>query len=226
MVSPPTLQRHEFAKSFHATFLYPTARLPPLFDAIVVCRCSGDYRWVVCCTKKKEHTYRGHHLRCPSQSHQRSARVRTRLTTVTCISCRSLKRQLLYLYVDARSPSPRVHRLTIMRHKVQGHHRSLTPFREDPRHRPTWGGCPPHHNHTRESLPGRPTTTAPRTIQYMQWDASLNPPPSRPTFPRFSPETLPKCTGKGRLAALGALVLVLALLLMPRAMAETRLPPT
>ena len=37
------------------------------------------------------------HLRCPSQSHQRSARVRTRLTTVTSISCRSLWRQLLYL---------------------------------------------------------------------------------------------------------------------------------
>ena len=30
------------------------------------------------------------HLRCPSQSHQRSARGRTRLTTVTSISCRSL----------------------------------------------------------------------------------------------------------------------------------------
>ena len=29
------------------------------------------------------------HLRCPSQSHQRSARGRTRLTTVTSISCRS-----------------------------------------------------------------------------------------------------------------------------------------
>ena len=27
------------------------------------------------------------HLRCPSQSHQRSARGRTRLTTVTSISC-------------------------------------------------------------------------------------------------------------------------------------------
>ena len=37
------------------------------------------------------------HLRCPSQSHQRSARGRTRLTTVTSISCRSFKRQLLYL---------------------------------------------------------------------------------------------------------------------------------
>ena len=37
MVSPPTLQRHQFAKSqsFHATFLYPTARLPPPF------RCNG-----------------------------------------------------------------------------------------------------------------------------------------------------------------------------------------
>ena len=34
MVSPPTLQRHELAKSMHATFLYPTARLPPLFDAV------------------------------------------------------------------------------------------------------------------------------------------------------------------------------------------------
>ena len=29
------------------------------------------------------------HLRCPSQSHQRSARGRTRLTTVTSIRCRS-----------------------------------------------------------------------------------------------------------------------------------------
>ena len=29
------------------------------------------------------------HLRCPSQSHQRSARGRTRLSTVTSISCRS-----------------------------------------------------------------------------------------------------------------------------------------
>ena len=34
MVSPPTLQRHELGKSIHATFLYPTARLPPLFDAV------------------------------------------------------------------------------------------------------------------------------------------------------------------------------------------------
>ena len=34
MVSLPTLQRHELAKSIHATFLYPTARLPPLFDAV------------------------------------------------------------------------------------------------------------------------------------------------------------------------------------------------
>ena len=54
MVLPPTLQRHDFAQSIHATFLYPTARLPPLFDAVVVCRCSGgDYRWVVCCKKKR-----------------------------------------------------------------------------------------------------------------------------------------------------------------------------
>ena len=30
------------------------------------------------------------HLRCPSQSHERFARGRTRLTTVTSISCRSL----------------------------------------------------------------------------------------------------------------------------------------
>ena len=34
MVLPPTLHRHELAKSIHATFLYPTARLPPLFDAV------------------------------------------------------------------------------------------------------------------------------------------------------------------------------------------------
>ena len=41
------------------------------------------------------------HLRCPSQSHlvQRSARGRTRLTTVTSISCRSFQRQLLYLFL-------------------------------------------------------------------------------------------------------------------------------
>ena len=36
LVLSPTLQRHEFAKSIHATFLYPTARLPPLFDAVVM----------------------------------------------------------------------------------------------------------------------------------------------------------------------------------------------
>ena len=34
MVLPPTLQRHDLVKSIHATFLYPTARLPPLFDAV------------------------------------------------------------------------------------------------------------------------------------------------------------------------------------------------
>ena len=38
------------------------------------------------------------HLRCLSQSHHRSARGRTRLTTVTSISCRSFQRQLLYLF--------------------------------------------------------------------------------------------------------------------------------
>ena len=54
MVSRPTLQQHELAKSIHATFLYPTARLPRLFDAVVVCRCSGgDHRWVVCRKKKR-----------------------------------------------------------------------------------------------------------------------------------------------------------------------------
>ena len=31
MVLPPTLQRHELAISIHATFMYPTARLPPHF---------------------------------------------------------------------------------------------------------------------------------------------------------------------------------------------------
>ena len=36
--------------------------------------------------------------------------------------------------------------------QVQGRQRSLTPFREDPRHRPT-SVCPPHHNHTRENVP-------------------------------------------------------------------------
>ena len=42
MVSPPTLQRHKLAKSIHATFLYPTASLPPFsmqwwcVDAVVV----------------------------------------------------------------------------------------------------------------------------------------------------------------------------------------------
>ena len=58
MVLPPTLHRHELAKSIHATFLYPTARLPPVFDAVVVCRCSGgDYRWVACCKKKKRNIH-------------------------------------------------------------------------------------------------------------------------------------------------------------------------
>ena len=44
------------------------------------------------------------HLRCPSQSHQRSARGRTRLTIVTSISCRSFQRQLLYLYLRPSFP--------------------------------------------------------------------------------------------------------------------------
>ncbi|CAM9386883.1 unnamed protein product [Ectocarpus sp. 12 AP-2014] len=38
------------------------------------------------------------HLRCPSQSNALFLRGRTRLTTVTTISCRSLLRQLLYLW--------------------------------------------------------------------------------------------------------------------------------
>ena len=55
------------------------------------------------------------HLRCPSQSHQRSARGRTRLTTVTSISCRSFQRQLLYLlqYTPAQ-------RAGIQKHLVPG----------------------------------------------------------------------------------------------------------
>ena len=63
LVLSPTLQRHEFAQSIHATFLYPTARLPPFsmqwwcVDAVVVVITGG---W--CVAKKKEHTYRGHHL--------------------------------------------------------------------------------------------------------------------------------------------------------------------
>ena len=43
--------------------------------------------------------------------------------------------------------------------RVQGHQRSLTPFRADPRRRPT-SVCPPHHNHTRENLPGAPPHSA------------------------------------------------------------------
>ena len=46
------------------------------------------------------------HLWCPSQSHQRSARGRTRLTTVTSISCRSFQRQLLYLSQADLGPTP------------------------------------------------------------------------------------------------------------------------
>ena len=38
------------------------------------------------------------HLRYPSQSHQRSARGRTRLTTVTSISCRSFYNQVYTYY--------------------------------------------------------------------------------------------------------------------------------
>ena len=49
MVLPPTLQRHELAKSIHATVLYPAARLPPLFDAVVI---TGGW----CVAKKKERT--------------------------------------------------------------------------------------------------------------------------------------------------------------------------
>ena len=52
MVLPPTLQRHEFAQSIHATFLYPTARLPPLFDAVVVI--TGG--WCVAKKKRNIHT--------------------------------------------------------------------------------------------------------------------------------------------------------------------------
>ena len=51
MVFPPTLQRHESAKSIHATFLYPTARLPPLFDAVVVI--TGGW----CVEKKKRNIH-------------------------------------------------------------------------------------------------------------------------------------------------------------------------
>ena len=41
MVSPPTPQRHDFTQSIHATFLYPTARLPPPFRCSCQ-RCKGD----------------------------------------------------------------------------------------------------------------------------------------------------------------------------------------
>ena len=37
----PAVQRHELAKSIHATFLYPTARLPPLFRCSCQ-RCKKD----------------------------------------------------------------------------------------------------------------------------------------------------------------------------------------
>ena len=43
-----------YLKSDHVTCAwYSPSRAPAA---------AGDYRWVVCCKKKKEHTYRGHHL--------------------------------------------------------------------------------------------------------------------------------------------------------------------
>ena len=111
MVLPPTLFRHKLAKSTHATFLYPTARLPPLFDAVAsgarrtskARSCSPTTTWILgaypfsgrCTTKSSNQLQKRvlpalFHLPCPSQSHERSARGRTRLTTVTSISCRSL----------------------------------------------------------------------------------------------------------------------------------------
>ena len=92
MVLPPTPLRYSgmnLPRAFTLPFCTPPHAYPPFsmqwwcVDAVVVI--TG-----VWCVAKKKGTYGGHHLRCPSQSHQRSARGRTRLTTVTSISCRSL----------------------------------------------------------------------------------------------------------------------------------------
>ena len=69
--------------------------------------------------------------------------------------CRKIKKTG---FVDTRSRSPRSYgsMIIILRStQVQGHQRSLTSFRVDPRHQTT-SVCPPHHNHTRENLPGPP----------------------------------------------------------------------
>ena len=58
--------------------------------------------------------------------------------------------------MNTRSPSPtEIVRPHYHCTQVQPHPRSVTPFRVDPRYRPT-SVCPPHHNHTREILPGAP----------------------------------------------------------------------
>ena len=58
--------------------------------------------------------------------------------------------------VDTRSPSsPTLHHHITHNGQVQGHSRSVTPLRVDPRYRPTLV-CPAHHNHTRENIPGAP----------------------------------------------------------------------
>ena len=61
MVSPPAPQRHEFAKTIHATFLYTTARLNPFSMQLpashVEKKKEKTNMWVVCCKKtKKIHT--------------------------------------------------------------------------------------------------------------------------------------------------------------------------
>ena len=108
MVLPPTLHRHQLAKSIHATFLYPTARLPPFSIQLpavqegqakpeaVLPRQHGSWERTRSAADARPNQLEKRvlpalfRLRWSSQSDERSARGRTRLTTVKSISCRSL----------------------------------------------------------------------------------------------------------------------------------------
>ena len=93
------------------------------------------------------------------------------------------QRKTIHTTVGTRSPSPRLYRLITHKFKVtQGF---VTPFRVNPRYRPT-SVCPAHHNHTRENLASAP-----------HWRRRLCPSTGGTTtaVPDFCPRwILPECT--------------------------------